>query len=115
MPEYLFTYGTPQIENVQIETFGRILKGKRDSLRGYMLTAITIKDKSVIMKSWLQIHKIGAKRYAMIPFLVSLFLVSGMAQNAEYLSESQAKECQFTLIMARYTQGNSYNIYFTLS
>ncbi len=56
--EKLFSYGTLQLENVQKETFGRLLKGSNDSLLGYVLSEIKIKDKDVIAKSGTDIHPI---------------------------------------------------------
>jgi len=54
----LFSYGTLQMENVQKETFGRLLKGKKDSLVGYVLSEVKITDKDVIEKSGTDIHPI---------------------------------------------------------
>jgi len=56
--EKLFSYGTLQMENVQIETFGRILDGKKDVLVGYVLSEVKITDKNVIEKSGTDIHPI---------------------------------------------------------
>ena len=56
--EKLFSYGTLQMENVQKETFGRILKGTKDILVGYILSEVKIKDKAVIEKSGTDIHPI---------------------------------------------------------
>ncbi len=56
--EKLFSYGTLQLENVQKETFGRILTGTKDSLIGYILSEVKIKDKEVIRKSGMDIHPI---------------------------------------------------------
>lgn len=56
--EKLFSYGTLQIENVQIETFGRKLKGVRDVLPGYLLAEIEIRDPEVIRKSGKVTHPI---------------------------------------------------------
>lgn len=56
--EKLFSYGTLQMENVQKKTFGRILKGTKDTLVGYILSEIKIKDQSVIEKSGTDIHPI---------------------------------------------------------
>ena len=39
---FLFSYGTLQKEDVQLSTFGRSLKGTRDELTGFELSAITI-------------------------------------------------------------------------
>ena len=56
--EKLFSYGTLQMGNVQQETFGRLLSGKKDTLIGYVLSEIKIKDESVIAKSGTDIHPI---------------------------------------------------------
>ena len=44
----LFSYGTLQLKNVQKETFGRNLLGKKDILLGYKLESLKIKDPSVL-------------------------------------------------------------------
>lgn len=44
MKEYLFSYGTLQEEEVQIDLFGRILKGTSDALIGYKMEMIEISD-----------------------------------------------------------------------
>ena len=56
--EKLFSYGTLQMENVQKETFGRILEGDKDTLVGYVLSEVKITDKTVIEKSGTDIHPI---------------------------------------------------------
>jgi len=55
---YLFSYGTLQKEQVQIETFGRILKGMEDALSRYSLRYIEIKDPEVLRKSNQNFHPI---------------------------------------------------------
>lgn len=42
--ENLFSYGTLQIEEVQLSTFGRKLKGEPDNLPGYRQTRLENKD-----------------------------------------------------------------------
>jgi gamma-glutamylcyclotransferase (GGCT)/AIG2-like uncharacterized protein YtfP len=56
--ESLFSYGTLQIKSVQVETFGRELKGKKDTLIGYVLSEVKIKDQAVINASSIDIHPI---------------------------------------------------------
>ena len=56
--EKLFSYGTLQLRNVQIETFGRELDGDKDALLGYYLSEIEIQDKDVIKTSGTNIHPI---------------------------------------------------------
>jgi gamma-glutamylcyclotransferase (GGCT)/AIG2-like uncharacterized protein YtfP len=42
--ENLFSYGTLQLEAVQLSTFGRSLQGEPDLLVGYRMTTIPIRD-----------------------------------------------------------------------
>lgn len=56
--EKLFSYGTLQLEHVQIETFGRKLKGAKDQLVGYVLSEVKITDAEVIKTSGKDIHPI---------------------------------------------------------
>lgn len=59
MNEYLFSYGTLQKDKVQLETFGRLLKGSKDTLTGYKLSTITITDEDVLSKSEQEVHLIA--------------------------------------------------------
>ena len=56
--ENLFSYGTLQLERVQLETFGRTLKGYPDLLMGYRRETIRIKVESVINLSGIEEHTI---------------------------------------------------------
>ena len=55
--ENLFTYGTLQLEEVQLETFGRRLEGHADALPGYTLKTIVIEDEDFVVKSGTEIHR----------------------------------------------------------
>lgn len=59
MKENLFSYGTLQKEKVQLELFGRILQGSGDTLKGYRLSTIEIKDESILSKSEQKYHLIA--------------------------------------------------------
>lgn len=59
MNEYLFSYGTLQKDKVQLETFGRLLKGSKDTLTGYKLSTIKIIDEDVLSKSEQEYHLIA--------------------------------------------------------
>ncbi|MEO7922692.1 MAG: gamma-glutamylcyclotransferase family protein [Chitinophagaceae bacterium] len=48
MNEWLFSYGTLQKEEVQIKLFGRLLHGEKDSLPGYRLAAVEVKDEKFL-------------------------------------------------------------------
>jgi hypothetical protein len=54
----LFSYGTLQKEQVQIETFGRILKGEKDILTGFKIETLEITDPEVLRKSKQKYHPI---------------------------------------------------------
>ena len=54
----LFSYGTLQKEQVQIETFGRFLNGEKDILTGYKLEMLEITDTEVLRKSNQKYHPI---------------------------------------------------------
>jgi len=54
----LFSYGTLQKEQVQIETFGRILHGEKDMLQGYKMVMLEITDPEVLRKSNQKYHPI---------------------------------------------------------
>lgn len=55
--ESLFTYGTLQLEEVQLATFGRRLEGRRDELTGYRLVMIKIEDDDFVAKSGAADHR----------------------------------------------------------
>ena len=59
MTEYLFSYGTLQKDRVQLETFGRLLKGAADVLAGYVLSTVEITDPEVLAASEQQYHLIA--------------------------------------------------------
>lgn len=55
----LFSYGTLQLESVQQSSFGRLLKGTKDTLVGYELEEIHIDDEGVVATSGLAYHPIA--------------------------------------------------------
>jgi glutathione synthase/RimK-type ligase-like ATP-grasp enzyme/gamma-glutamylcyclotransferase (GGCT)/AIG2-like uncharacterized protein YtfP len=56
--EYLFSYGTLQNAPVQLATFGRLLAGQPDRLRGYRREMIRIDDPQVVATSGASHHPI---------------------------------------------------------
>ena len=54
----LFSYGTLQKEQVQLETFGRLLTGEKDFLPNYKLDFVEITDAEVLRKSGEKFHPI---------------------------------------------------------
>jgi hypothetical protein len=59
--ELLFSYGTLQLERVQMATFGRPLAGTRDLLPGFALVPLAIDDQTVVAIS-------GTARHTMATF-----------------------------------------------
>ncbi|MGE0742763.1 MAG: gamma-glutamylcyclotransferase family protein [Hyphomonadaceae bacterium] len=59
--ERLFSYGTLQQENVQIATFGRLLKGAPDALVGFRQELVEITDPDVLAKSGERFHPIVSR------------------------------------------------------
>ncbi|RYY73377.1 MAG: gamma-glutamylcyclotransferase [Gammaproteobacteria bacterium] len=57
--EHLFSYGTLQLENVQLSTFGRSLKGTPDVLHGFSLEMIAIEDAEIVSTSGATHHPIA--------------------------------------------------------
>lgn len=55
----LFSYGTLKTEKVQLETFGRKLEVKEDSLPRYKLGKVEIQDQEVLRKSEEEVHPIA--------------------------------------------------------
>jgi hypothetical protein len=49
--ERLFSYGTLQLEQVQMATFGRLLEGHPDCMPGYALSMLRIEDPNVVATS----------------------------------------------------------------
>ena len=54
--EFLFSYGTLQLEAVQMATFGRQLTGTSDALQGFKLVSLKIEDPAVIAISGKAYH-----------------------------------------------------------
>jgi hypothetical protein len=50
MPEFLFSYGTLQRDEVQSALFGRVLAGAPDALVGYTLAPVEVRDEAFLAK-----------------------------------------------------------------
>lgn len=57
MTGLLFSYGTLQLESVQLSQFGRLLDGADDLLPGYDVIEIQIRDPAVLDASGIAIHR----------------------------------------------------------
>ncbi|MFI5529411.1 gamma-glutamylcyclotransferase family protein [Kitasatospora sp. NPDC051853] len=56
MTHRLFSYGTLQLEQVQLDRFGRLLEGIPDALPGHRMTVIRVTDPEVIAASGTDHH-----------------------------------------------------------
>lgn len=56
---FMFSYGTLQLESVQLKNYGRKLVGFKDVLVGYKLEQLKITNKEVLEKSQQQFHPIA--------------------------------------------------------
>jgi len=59
MAQFLFSYGTLQLDAVQMATFGRLLVGKPDVLTGFEEASLEIEDQTVISISGKATHTIA--------------------------------------------------------
>ncbi|MHC1479833.1 gamma-glutamylcyclotransferase family protein [Frateuria aurantia] len=57
----LFSYGTLQLEQVQLESFGRPLDGEADAMPGYRQTLLEITDPEVLARSGQRFHPIVSR------------------------------------------------------
>jgi hypothetical protein len=62
--ELLFSYGTLQLEAVQMATFGRQLAGIRDVLRGFELLSLKIENQTVVAISEWQGRHVASWPYS---------------------------------------------------
>ena len=58
-PELLFSYGTLQLEQVQLANFGRRLTGAKDALPGFASVLIEISDEATVRLSGKSHHAIA--------------------------------------------------------
>jgi len=101
--ELLFSYGTLQLEPVQLATFGRQLVGVKDALPCFTLESLTIHDESVIEisgKSEHTIAKFTARESDLIPGTVFELTSEDMA-NADKYEVAECTRVQVTLSSGR--------------
>ena len=73
----LFSYGTLQLPNVQLATFGRRLDGTADTLLGYELVPVVITDPHVLAASGLSVHRIARRsETAAVPIAGVVFSIT---------------------------------------
>jgi hypothetical protein len=85
--EHLFSYGTLQLESVQLATFGRRLTGMPDALPGFQQTMIEIDDPDVVETSGETHHPIVAftgKATDVVPGVVFVVSLDELRHADEY-------------------------------
>ncbi|MFK6999762.1 gamma-glutamylcyclotransferase family protein [Flavobacterium oreochromis] len=104
----LFSYGTLQLEKVQLENYGRILEGKHDVLKGYKIEKIQITDKEVLAKSELEYHPIAVKSINKADFIQGvIFQISSL----ELEKTDQYEVDQYSRVLETFESGRKAWIY----
>lgn len=106
--ELLFSYGTLQQDNVQLASFGRLLKGERDILPGYTISEIEIFDENVVKASGKKFHPILKETQKdNDEVLGTVFVIT-----PEELAQADAYEVDaYTRILAKLKSGKNAWIY----
>jgi hypothetical protein len=97
--ELLFSYGTLQLEAVQMATFGRRLSGTSDALRGFELALLKIEDETVVAISGKAHHtmaKFTGRDSDVIPGTV-FTVTPGEIQNADKYEVASVKRVAVVL------------------
>lgn len=106
--EALFSYGTLQLESVQLETFGRKLAGRSDILEGYKLSTIKIRDESVVATSGTAEHPIIV--YTGVPTdVVSGKVFEVTAEELKHADEYEVDD--YKRVLARLKSGTDAWVY----
>jgi hypothetical protein len=97
--EFLFSYGTLQLEAVQRATFGRLLAGSRDALSGFEEALLTIEDDAVIAVSGKAQHTIArfTGRASDVLFGTVFRLTAADIRNADNYEVAACKRVAVTL------------------
>ncbi len=101
--ELLFSYGTLQLERVQLATFGRRLVGATDALPRFALVPLTIHDANVIEisgKSEHTIAKVTGRESDLVPGTVFELTSEDMA-NADKYEVADCSRIRVTLNSGR--------------
>jgi len=104
----LFSYGTLQFEKVQLENYGRILKGEQDKLFGYKIEKLQISDESVLAKSQLEHHPIVVKSEFEDDFVEGMIFV---ITDPELAETDKYEVSQYHRILETFHSGKKAWIY----
>jgi gamma-glutamylcyclotransferase (GGCT)/AIG2-like uncharacterized protein YtfP len=108
MVHFLFSYGTLQLEKVQLASFGRKLVGKPDRLYSYKLGQLVITDPSVLEKSNQNVHPIAIKTNDSKNFIEGM--IFEITENE--LKQADAYEVEdYERVLEKFASGQSAWIY----
>lgn len=116
--EFLFSYGTLQLDAVQMATFGRRLAGTTDSLPGFELASLKIEDPAVVALSGKSHHPMAkfTGRASDVVSGVVFAVTSDEIENADSYEVAAVKRVSVVLqsgvrawayVDARYASSNS--------
>ena len=104
----LFSYGTLQLEKVQLENYGRLLIGEPGRLTGYKIEKIQITDSTVLAKSELEYHPIDLKSEDKRDFIEGmLFEIT----DTELIETDKYEVSQYHRILETFESGKSAWVY----
>ena len=98
--QVLFSYGTLQLEAVQLATFGRKLNGAADGLPGFEQSLVKIEDASVVSASGKTHHPIirFTGRASAIVYGTAFEVTREELQRADSYEVSEYKRVSLTLL-----------------
>ena len=116
--ERLFSYGTLQLEAVQLTTFGRLLTGTSDALHGFDVVDLKIEDQAVVAISGKAQHTMArfTGRASDVVSGVVFAVTPAEIQSADKYEVAAVKRVAVVLqsgarawayVDARYSPGNS--------
>jgi hypothetical protein len=101
--QLLFTYGTLQHPDVQLDTFGRLVEGDDDSLPGYRVDYADIEDPRVVELSGLAVHPIVRATGSALDRVVgkALHITEDELEAADEYEVALYRRCAVTLASGR--------------
>ncbi len=104
----LFSYGTLQLEQVQQQSYGRLLIGSKDTLQGYKLEKLEITDLEVLITSSQQFHPIAIKTDQ--PYDCIHGVIFEITEQ-ELLNTDQYEVADYTRVLETFISGKKAWIY----
>ena len=105
---YLFSYGTLQLENVQLQNYNRKLKGFKDTLEGYKLSQIEITNEVVLEKSGKKFHPIAVPSKNKSDFIDGV--IFEITEN-ELLETDKYEVSAYKRVQKKFKSGNEAWVY----